>query len=176
MSITIAGYSQPNKTGSTPGNDAKVKWYTLDQAMKLNAKHPKKIFMDVFTDWCGWCKRYDAVTFANPVIAKYINENFYPVKFNAEQKEDINFKGKKYINQNPNGNRQPHELAVQFLEGKMSYPTVVFLNEKMDEITPVPGYMGPKDFEVLLSFFATDSYKSKKFDDYKGAFVGKVIE
>ena len=52
--------------------------------------------MDVYTDWCGWCKRMDATTFENPAIAKYMSENFYCVKFNAESQKEVTFKGQKY--------------------------------------------------------------------------------
>jgi len=55
----------------------KVKWYTLDEALKLNATAPRKILIDIYTDWCGWCKKMDAETFNHPVIAGYVNKNFY---------------------------------------------------------------------------------------------------
>jgi thioredoxin-related protein len=155
-------------------DNQKIQWFSFDEAVKLNKKKPRKIFLDVYTDWCGWCKRYDATTFSNPVIADYINRNFYPVKFNAERKDVVNYKGKNYINQNPTGMRQPHELAAFFLQGKMSYPTVVFLNDNLDLISPVPGYLGPKDFEVLINFFGSNAYKNQKYEDYKNSFKGKI--
>ena len=120
--------------------------------------------MDVYTDWCGWCKKYDAVTFSNPVIAKYINDNFYAVKFNSERKDTVEYKGKKYFNRNPNANRSVNDLAAEFLKGQMSYPTVVFLNEKMDLISAVPGYREPKDFESLINFFGSNAYLTQQFE------------
>ena len=64
--------------------NTKIKWYTFEQAIKLCEKAPKKLMVDVYTDWCGWCKKMDAETFSNAEIAKYVNEHFYAVKFNAE--------------------------------------------------------------------------------------------
>ncbi|NJK95139.1 MAG: DUF255 domain-containing protein [Bacteroidales bacterium] len=70
---------------------AKVKWYTIEQVVELQKKEPKKILIDVYTDWCGWCKKMDAETFDHPIIAEYINKYYYPVKFNAESKEPVDF-------------------------------------------------------------------------------------
>ena len=33
-----------------------INWVTLDEAMELQKKKPKKIMMDVYTNWCGPCK------------------------------------------------------------------------------------------------------------------------
>ena len=58
--------------------EAEIKWMTLDEALTLQKKHPKKakpIFMDVYTDWCGPCKLLDKNTFHDPEFVKYITEN-----------------------------------------------------------------------------------------------------
>jgi thioredoxin-related protein len=176
----LSGYSQTasNKpVDKTTGSVEKIKWLTFDQAVKLNAKKPKKIFMDVYTDWCGWCKKYDAVTFSNPIIAKYINENFYAVKFDAERKDSVVFRGKTYVNKNPYGQRATHDLAIYFLKGRLSYPTVVTLNEKMDIINVQPGFMQPKEFEVFINFFGSNTYlKDSNFENFRGTFQGKITD
>jgi thiol:disulfide interchange protein len=46
----------------------KIKWHTLPEAIELNKKEPRKFMIDVYTDWCGWCKRMDATTFSNDTI------------------------------------------------------------------------------------------------------------
>ena len=76
-----------------PAPPATLKWYTWEEAVELNKTKPKKMFVDVYTDWCGWCKKMDKSTFADPAVAAYLAENFYPVKLNAEQKADIQFAG-----------------------------------------------------------------------------------
>ena len=70
-----------------------IHWITWDEAVKLNASNPKKVFVDVYTDWCGWCKRMDATTFKDPKVVEYISNNYYAVKLDAEQKDDIVFQG-----------------------------------------------------------------------------------
>ena len=83
---------------NSAGNGAKIKWYSFEEAYALNKKKPKKIMVDVFTEWCGWCKKMDAETFTNPVIVKYMNEHFYAVKFNAETGDTIRFRDTTYTN------------------------------------------------------------------------------
>jgi len=123
----------------------------------------------MYTNWCGWCKKMDRETFNNPAIAKYLTENFYPVKFNTETHDTIVFKDKKYINTGTQA-RSPHELAVEFLGGKMSYPTIVYLDENFNPVSAVPGYMTPADIEPVLIFFSRDIYKSSSFNDFKDNF------
>ena len=71
-----------------------VNWLSWEEAMALSQKDKKKILLSVYTDWCGWCKRMDTVTFEEPGLARYLNENFYPVKFDAEQRTELEYKGK----------------------------------------------------------------------------------
>jgi len=131
----------------------------------MTEESPKKIFIDVYTDWCGWCKRMDAATFQKPEDAKYMNEHFYNVKFDAEQKEDITILGNtfKFVAQ---GRRGYHELAAALLNGKMSYPTVVFMNGKFEMLSPVPGYQEPVQFLKVATFFGDDIYRDKKWEEY----------
>lgn len=139
---------------------AKINWVTIEEAQQLAAQNPKKIFVDIYTDWCGWCKRMDANTFSHPQIAEYINENFYAVKLNAEQDEPIVFRGQEYVNENPGGRRSSHNFARALLQGRMSYPSVAFFDEELNLITAIPGYREPQQFEPVLVFFSDDHYLS----------------
>jgi len=151
-----------------------VKWYTIQEAEKLMKESPRPLFIDTYTDWCGWCKRMDQDTFTNSVIAEILNTKFYPVKFNAEGKDKVIFLGQTFVNDGKAG--RTHQLAVALLYGQLSYPTVVFLTQDDDKlgVTPVPGYRPPKEMEPLLSFFADKAYKSKTWEEYHTSFVGKV--
>lgn len=154
---------------------AEIKWMTWKEVQEAEKKEPRKIFVDVYTGWCGWCKRMDATTFTHPEIVKYVSKNFYAVKFDAETDEVINFKGKeyKYVAQ---GSRGYNELAAELVNGQMSYPTSIYLDETLEEIFPVPGYQDPKTFETVLNFVNTNSYKTMKWEQYQGSFKGKVTE
>ncbi|MCA1756315.1 MAG: DUF255 domain-containing protein [Bacteroidales bacterium] len=158
----------------TAQQGSRVHWYGADDFDMLIAKNDRPIFIDAYTDWCGWCKKLDQDTFSDPVIADYLNNNFYPVKFDAESKEPVKFKGKEYINDGSAG--KAHQLAVALMQGRMSYPTVIFLNEKGELLTPVPGYRGPADFEPMLVYFGDGKYLEQKFEDFTKTFTGKVTK
>ena len=144
-----------------------IQWMSWEEAVEKAAKdkNPKKIFVDIYTDWCGWCKRMDKDTFNHPEVSKYMNEHFYMVKLDGEGKEDINFKGKtyKFI---PSGRKGYHELAAALMQGRLSYPTTVFLNEKFEMLSPVPGYQKPDAFLKIARYFGDDIYLNKKWVDY----------
>lgn len=150
----------------------KVRWYTLEEAEKLATTSPRPIFIDTYTDWCSWCKRLETETFANPVIAEILNTRFYPVKFNAEGKEEINFGGMKFVNNGKYG--RTHELTVALLKDKIGYPSLIFFNEKIELLTVLQGFRSAKDMEPLLSFFADKAYDKRTFDEYTATFKGSI--
>ncbi len=146
-----------------------VNWLSWNEAASLAAtdKNPKKIFVDVYTDWCGWCKKMDKDTFQNAEVAEYMSNNFYMVKLDGEGKEPIDFKGKtyKYV---PSGKRGYHELAAALLQGRLSYPTVVFMDEQHNMLSPVPGYQKPDPFLNIARYFGDNIYLEKDWKTYSG--------
>ncbi len=162
---------------SSQNNDdeASINWVSIEEAEKLVKQNPKKIFVDVYTDWCGWCKRMDANTFSHPEIVKYINDNFYAVKLDAEQEAPITFRGQEYINENPGQRRSSHNFARALLQGKMSYPSVAFFDEELNLITAIPGYREPKQFEPVLVFFSEDHFLTQPdLNEFIEGFEGSI--
>jgi thioredoxin-related protein len=149
-----------------------VEWLTFEKASSKMSAKPKKIIIDVYTNWCGWCKKMDQTTFTDPVIAAYMTKNFYSVKFNAESKDTLVFKGKTFVNPTPNEKRSAHQFAKAILQGKMSYPSYVLMDEDFSIITVIPGYMTADKFEPLLHYFATESYKTIEWKEYNASFKG----
>jgi thioredoxin-related protein len=142
-----------------------IKWYSLEEAINLQKKKPKKIFIDMYTDWCGWCKRMDASTFTDPTVANYLNEHFYCVKFNAEQKNPVVFMGKTF-NFVSSGSRGYHELAAALLDGQLGYPSFVYLNEKLERITISPGFKQPSQIMPELKYIGGGHYETLKFNEF----------
>ncbi|MBR6439510.1 MAG: DUF255 domain-containing protein [Bacteroidales bacterium] len=149
------------------GNAQKINWMTFQEAVKLNETTPKKIFIDVFTDWCGWCKRMDQTTFINKDVVEYMNENYYAVKLDAEMSDTIVFSGYTFVNEGGmNGRKGTHQLAAALLQGRLSYPSYVFMDEHNQLLTVAPGYMEANDFLPILKYFGTDAYLTEKYQDY----------
>ena len=171
MAITTMGFSQKNKVNNNKKtNKVEFKWYTFEEAYALNKKNPKKIFIDIYTDWCGWFKKMDKETFQDPETAKYMQKHFYCVKLNAETKDTIVIDSTKFVNQNPVGRGGNNQLAVDLLRGKMSYPSCVFINEQNQVLTVVPGYLNATDFAPVLHYFGENAYKDLKWEAYRATY------
>jgi thioredoxin-related protein len=150
-----------------------VQWLTWEQMVPLMEKNPKKIMVDVYTDWCGWCKKMDANTMTNSVIVSLLSKHFYAVKLDGEHKKDIVFKGRtfKFV---PSGYRGYHELPAELMNGKMSYPTLVFLDEEFGIIQALPGYQDPKSLEPVLNYFGKNLYKTVTWEGFKSQFKSEL--
>ena len=157
-----------------PSAPVKLTWYSLEEAEKLNKVNPKKFMIDVYTDWCGWCKRMDEGTFSHPVITRILMEKFYPIKFNAETRDTIQFNGGKYINLLKGGRGTTHPLAISMLGWRMSYPTIVYYTEKMEYLGPMPGYKTAEQLEVILQFISQEKFRTSSMEEFEKTFVGEI--
>jgi len=155
-----------------------INWMSMSEALAAQKEHPKKIFMDVYTDWCGPCKLLDKNTFHNADVVKYVNENFYAVKFNAEGNEEFEYKGHTFTNpgykEGKRGRNSQHIFANSLKIG--GYPSMVFFDEDANMIFPVTGYYKPQQLEIYLKVVGSDYYKKitsqKQFKEYEKTFVG----
>ena len=165
-------------TSSSPKEP--LKWLSVQELEERMKTEKRKIIFDIYTDWCGWCKKMDKGTFQNKVIAKYLNENYYAVKVNAEQAQEIVFKQKtyKYVQQGRSG---VHEFALYITGNNLrGYPSLSFMDEDLNILTSFAAYMTPENIEPLLHFFAKNKHKvdqnkdglidGKDFDHYKNNF------
>lgn len=159
-----------------------IKWMSFNEALKAQKKEPRKIFMDVYTDWCGPCKLLDKNTFQNKDVAAYVNANYYAVKFNAEGTESIKYKDFTYTNPDFDPKREGRNSQHLFAHALKinAYPSVVFFDEKGNLIQPLPGYKTPQQLEIFLKMIKTDAYKNittaeawqKYQSEFKSTFKG----
>lgn len=137
--FTTASFVSLNGGSSEP---AKINWLTIEEAQALSEENPKKIIMDVYTDWCGWCKKMDKTTFSDEKVVEYVNENFYAVKLKADSNDKVTFKGREF-------SKGELARALQVT----GYPTVVFFDESFGRFQPVSGFRPAEDFLNILEAF-----------------------
>lgn len=143
-----------------------ITWVEWEEGINRSAQENKKIIVDLYTQWCGWCKKMDKTTFRDSIIVDYINSNYIAVKFDAEYREDIDFQGQIY-KFTKGGLRGYHSLAAKMTHGKLRYPTIVFLNEEAEVIQALPGFQNAGNLEKILTYFAEDHHKTTPWATYR---------
>lgn len=156
------------------GNETAIHWLTMEEAYQLQQKNPKKIIVDIYAEWCGWCKRMDNTTFQEPAVIRYINDNFYAVKLDAETKRTIKL-GDESFNYRSNGRGGMNELAMELAGNQLSLPTVVLLNEKLSNRLVAQAYQSPTDMDAILHYYASGAYdKGMDWEQYKKTYVSSI--
>ncbi len=155
---------RPDSTGS-------VKWYDYATAEKMSKESGKPILLSAYTTWCQSCRISDSVNYRSKIIADVINEKFIPVKLDAAGTQTVTFFGNTY---KPGAQFAPHDIVKAYMKQSYQMPALVFVNSAGQQITEIHGFIPPAPFETILNFFASEAYKTQKYDDYRKTFVNKV--
>jgi thioredoxin-related protein len=149
---------------------AQVTWTPIQDAEKQASATGKKIMVKVYANWCGWCKEMDKATFPNKNVAKILTESYVSVQFNAEQKAAVTWGGVPYKLIKTKSDGHYHELAARWLNGNLTYPTIVFLDENGKVIQAISGYRRAAEFEKMAAYFAKDAYKTTSWDAFSSTY------
>lgn len=146
-----------------------IHWMDIEDALRLQKVEQKKILVEVYTDWCKVCHKLDQISLSQPQVANYINEFYYPVKFNAECRKTVFFRGKKYgfVETTNNGY---HQFAYKITHGKLNYPSLVFLDKDLSIIQPISGFQGPDKLMKVLIYFAENYNKTTPWPDFNAKY------
>lgn len=160
-------------------NAQEIKWMSMNEALAAQKETPKKIFMDVFTTWCGPCKLLEKNTFSDKNVIEFINKNYYAVKFNAEGKDSITYQDFTYTNPNYQAERKGRNTTHFFADALklQGYPSLVFFTEEGNLIQAIAGYRTPPQLEIFLKMIANDDYlkvtTAEAWQDYQKNFKPK---
>lgn len=154
----------------SPDTTVRLNWLTLDEAAAQLSKQKKPILVDLYTDWCGWCKVMDKNTYTNEQVIQYIQQNFYPVKLNAETRDTLRWRGKTFAY---NPAYKVNEYAVLITQGKLSFPSTIILPADGSQPQAIPGYLRVNDMELVLKYFGEGHFGKAPFNEYQAAFKGK---
>ncbi len=151
-----------------------VNWITFDEAYLKCKKNPRPILIDIYTTWCGPCKMMSSQTFNHPQIAKYINDNFYAVKFDAESKDSVRFDKYLFVSTDATNPKAPHQFAASILDNQLAYPSIVFLNNQIQRLDIIKGFMPPQKFEPIITYYGSGDYQHIKWEEYQKQFTSTI--
>jgi thioredoxin-related protein len=152
---TVLGGDKTKKNPSSTQKADSLIWYRYDKGLAKAKKEKKHVMVAFYTNWCGWCKRMDKITYADEKVKKALNGSYVAIKVNAESKEEVEVDGKKITER---------ELAQQFRV--RSFPTTWFLKQSADKIAPYMGYADAQTFLNVLNFIKDDLYDKMTFEEY----------
>ncbi len=156
-SLAVIVFAFTTLTSGIEGNGKKseIAWQTFDKGVELAKKEKKMMVLDIYTNWCHWCKVMDKDTYGNPEVVKYAQENLVMAKLNAETDEKFKFK---------EGNYSGRQLSMMF--GVEGFPSTIFLNSEGELITSVSGFIPADRFTLILKYLEGNWYEKMKFDDF----------
>jgi thioredoxin-related protein len=151
----------------TTTSSDKPDWMKLDGISEKLRSQPKPVIIDLYTNWCYWCKVMDKKTYTNSKVVSYINEHFYPVKVDAETKDVLQWNSKAY---NFNETYKVNDFTLFLTAGQPGFPTTVIFTDEHSDPVAIQGYLAPKEIEPILKYFGEGAYKKQNFAEFKSGF------
>lgn len=152
----------PAEGASRPASDRKVsvRWVPLEDGMKAAAASGKYVFVTVYTDWCGYCRKLNTVTFRSAPVVAELDRNFQSVRVNAESGKPVVWKGERM---------SEREVAADAW-GVSGFPTMLFISPGGEIIGSYSAYADPDLMVDLLTYISSGAReRNVSFDDYLGA-------
>ena len=154
LSLLSPAGVHPARAGTA--ESAAVKWQAWNSGLKAAGKNGRPVLVDVYTDWCGWCRRMERDVYARPDVRSYLSQRFVTVKLDAEASDEVQYEGRDYTSAS---------LANRFRV--TGYPTTIFLKSDGQHLANVPGYVAPERFLLLLRYIGEGAVdRGQSFDEF----------
>lgn len=157
-------YPSENSVGYTMTRSL-VKWISFEEAIEKNKTQKRKFFVDIYANWNVGATVMFIAAYNNPAVAKILNEKYYPIRLDALSRDTVTVNGVEYFNRGEANTF--HDLAVAMLEGKMTFPAFLILNNEIKPLHKNQHFQTYKALEPLLEYFASDKFKEEKYKSYK---------
>ncbi len=142
-------------TAVLAGDKAELKWRKFDAGVAEAKKAKKKILIDVYTDWCKWCKKLDSEVYTDPKVVDYLNKYYIPVKVNGEGKENLKYKGETIT-----------ESGLTQSFGVTGFPTILFMDSNGDAINKLGSFVPADRFLLIIQYIGGEHYKKISFEEF----------
>ncbi len=151
--IALVSESWSVEKSKSKFNNSSVK--SFNEALTIAKKEKKKIVINIYADWCIWCKKMDKDVFPDVNVQKELNKNFVFFRMNGESNALIEYDGRKFTH-------------AQFVKafGIRGFPATLFLNYDSKPITVLPGYVDASMFVNVLKYIAEEAYLRVNFDEF----------
>ncbi len=144
-----------------------LSWMSVGQAQDSLRQEPRVVIMDIYTDWCYWCKVMEKNTYSHPEVSAYVRDHFYPVKFNAESKDKVSWKGRSFAY---NEGYRVNDLALSLTHGQLSFPTTVIITPDNNAPRFIAGYLKPAELEPILKYYGEGAYLKESYKTFSQKF------
>jgi thioredoxin-related protein len=150
--LALSVLPAPAAHAAAPG----LTWRAWDRGLEEARSTKRHVLVDVYTDWCGWCRRMEADVYSRPEVREYLARKFVLVKLDAEAADAASYEGRPFTSRS---------LAARFSVN--GYPTTIFLKPEGDHLINVPGYV-PADRFLLVLRYIGDGHldRGETFQDF----------
>lgn len=143
-------------SSASAGEKQELKWRPFEAGFTEAKKTNKKIMIDVYTDWCLWCKRLDRDVYGNDQVAAYLNRQYITIKLNAESNAEIQFNETSYT-----------EASLAQAFGVTGYPAIIFFDSNGEPLDKLGGYVPADQFLPVIKYFGDDIYKTMSWNEFR---------
>jgi len=140
---------------ATPASAGDLDWLGYGEGVTRAAAEDKTILVDVYTDWCGWCKKMDRDVYGDEAVQEYLGAHYVAVKLDAESGTTHRMQG-----------QEATERQIAKAYGISGYPATIFLNAKGEMITILSGYVDRDRFLLVLEYIHERIYETQGWEDF----------
>lgn len=156
--ISVGPYfktNQQNVKAAERADPLIINWLPYNEGLALAEKENKYVLVYFYTDWCSWCKKMDREVYSDKEIIKIMSQNFVSIRINTEAESKVAENGKEITER---------ELAKLYQVSGV--PAIWFLESDRKRIAPLPGYVPPQRFKIVLNYIGEGWYKNISFEEY----------